>query len=81
MTREEIVEQVNSLLAEEFEVDKKTFSPEDNVKESLNLDSLSFVDLVALIEQTYKVKIPVTDLRNIKTFNDLYDYIMTHLPA
>lgn len=80
MTREEIVTKVNSLLAEEFEVDAATFGPDANVKETLSLDSLSMVDLVALVQQTYKVKIPVTELRNIQTFTDLYDYIESHLP-
>ncbi len=81
MTREDIVAQVNSLLAEEFEVEVTSFEPDANVKDTLNLDSLSLVDLVALVQQTYKVKIPVTELRTIQTFNNLYDYIESHLPA
>lgn len=81
MTREEIIKQVNALLAEEFEIAESDFAPDANVKETLSLDSLSLVDLVALIHQTYKVKIPVTDLRQIKTFDDLYTYIETHIPA
>ncbi len=81
MTREEIVAQVNDLLAEEFEVSASTLLPDANVKDTLNLDSLSLVDLVALVQQTYKVNIPVAELRTIQTFNNLYDYIYTHLPA
>lgn len=80
MTREEIIAKVNGLLAEEFEIDETTFDPEANVKETLSLDSLSLVDLVALVHQTFKVKIPVADLRGIQTFNNLYDYIESHLP-
>lgn len=80
MTREEIVKQVNILLAEEFEVKAEALLPDANVKETLNLDSLSLVDLVALMQQVYKVKIPVTELRNIQTCNNLYDYIESHLP-
>lgn len=81
MTREEIIEKVNTLLAEEFEVEASTLTPDANVKETLSLDSLSLVDLVALIQQSYQVKIPVSDLRQIQTFTDLYDYIESHLPA
>lgn len=80
MTREEIINQVNSILADEFEVEESTITPEANVRETLSLDSLSLVDLVALVQQTYNVNIPVAELRTIKTFNDLYDYIETHLP-
>lgn len=79
MTRQEIVEKVNSLLADEFEVDETLFIPEANVRETLQLDSLSLVDLVAIIQQTYKIKIPVGELREIKTFADLYNYIESHL--
>lgn len=81
MTRNEIIEKVNALLAEEFEVDAEAFTPNANVKDTLSLDSLNLVDLVALIQQNYKVKIPVTDLRTIVTFNDLYDYIESHQPS
>ena len=81
MTREEIVEKVNALLSEEFEVEQEGIEPEANVKETLSLDSLSLVDLVAIIQQTYKIKIQIADLREIKTFNNLYDYIESHLPA
>lgn len=78
MTRENIIEQVNAILAEEFEVDSTLFTPDANVKETLSLDSLSLVDLMAIIQHTYKIKIPVTDLQQIQTFNNLYDYIESH---
>lgn len=79
MTRENIVKEVNNLLAEEFEVDLELFTPDANVRDTLSLDSLSLVDLVAIIQQTYKIKIPVADLKSINTFNDLYNYIESHL--
>ena len=80
MTRNEIIEKVNALLSDEFEVDSSLFTPDANVRDTLSLDSLSLVDLVAIIQHTYKTKIPVTNLRNIHTFTDLYDYIESHLP-
>ncbi len=75
MTREEIIEKVNTVLADEFEVDASTLQPDSNLKETLSLDSLSLVDLVAIIQRTYKIKIPVADFVKIKTLGDLYDYI------
>ncbi|MDO4160874.1 MAG: phosphopantetheine-binding protein [Prevotellaceae bacterium] len=79
MTREEIIEQVNSILSDEFEVESSLFTPDANVKETLELDSLSLVDLVAIIQCTYNIKIPISDLRNIQTFDNLYDYIESHI--
>lgn len=80
-TREEIIAQVNSLLAEEFEIEESDFAPDANLKETLNLDSINLVDLIALVQFTYKITIPVEDLKKIQTFNNLYDYIEQHLPA
>ena len=77
-TREEIITQVNSLLAEEFEIEESEFAPEANLKDTLNLDSINLVDLIALVQFTYKITIPVEDLKKIQTFNDLYDYIEQH---
>ena len=79
MTREEVIAQVNSLLAEEFEIEESEFAPEANLKETLGLDSINLVDLIALVQMTYKITIPVEDLKQIKTFNNLYDYIEQHL--
>jgi len=79
MTREEIISQVNSLLADEFEIEESEFAPEANLKETLNLDSINLVDLIALVQMTYKITIPVEDLKKIQTFSNLYDYIESHL--
>ncbi|MBQ2208386.1 MAG: acyl carrier protein [Prevotella sp.] len=78
MTRQEIIEQVNSLLSEEFEVEQSEFTPEASLKETLQLDSINLVDLIALVQVTYKITIPVNELKQIQTFNDLYDYIEQH---
>ncbi len=80
MTRNEIVEHVNSLLADEFDMESSNFDAEANIKDTLSLDSLSLVDLIALVQQNYKVVIPAAELKSIQTFNNLYDYIETHLP-
>ena len=81
MSRNEIIEQVNSLLSEEFEIEQSEFAPEASLKETLQLDSINLVDLIALVQMTYQITIPVEDLHQIQTFNDLYNYIEEHLPA
>ena len=79
MTREEIIAQVNSMLAAEFDIEESEFTPEASLKETLQLDSINLVDLIALVQMTYKITIPVSDLHQIQTFNNLYDYIEQHL--
>ena len=78
MAREEIIEKVIETLSEEFEVEQDVITPDAVIYDTLQLDSLSLVDLVAVVQYTFKVKIPVADLPSVKTFNDLYDYIESH---
>jgi acyl carrier protein len=80
MTRNEIIEQVNSMLAEEFEIDQSEFTPDASLKDTLQLDSINLVYLIALVQMTYKITIPVNELHQIQTFDNLYDYIEQHLP-
>ena len=80
MTREDIIKQVNSMLSEEFEVEESEFAPDAVLKETLQLDSINLVDLIAMVQMTYKITIPVSDLQQIQPFNNLYDYIEQHLP-
>lgn len=75
MEMQELIQQVNEVLAEEFEVEIEDITPDAIIKETLELDSLSLVDLVALIESTFSVKIQNTELPSIKTFQDLYNFI------
>ena len=75
MEKQELIKQINETLAEEFEVEVSEITPEANIKETLQLDSLSLVDLVALIETTFNVKIKAQEVATILTFENLYDFI------
>lgn len=75
MTKEEIIAKTVNVLSEEFEVDKSKITPEADIKETLDLDSLSLVDLVALIEETFNIKMKGSDLAKTKTFSELYAFL------
>lgn len=74
MTREEIIEKVNEFLVEEFEVDGTLIKPEAPLQETLDLDSLDYVDLVVVIEQNFGFKVQGEDFIDIKNFDDFYTY-------
>ena len=79
MNRQELIERVNEVLAEEFEKEVSDITPDANIKETLELDSLSLVDMVALIESEFGVKIKSQEVVNIKTFETLYDFIQERI--
>ena len=75
MNRQELIEKINRALAEEFEIEVSKISPEAEIKETLDLDSLSLVDMVALVESLFGVEIKGQDIASIKTFESLYNFI------
>ena len=79
MEKQELIEKINSALANEFEVEESVITPEAPIKETLELDSLSLVDLVALIESNFGIKIAGSEVSNIKTFASLYDFVFDRM--
>lgn len=77
--KEQIVEKINDFLIDEFEVEAEDISPEANLKETLELDSLDFVDLVVAIESNFGVKLVGEDFINVTTLQDFYNLIENKL--
>ena len=75
MTKEEIIERINGFLVDEFEVDAEKINPDANLRETLGLDSLDYVDLVVIIESNFGFKVVAEDFINIHTFQNFYDYV------
>jgi len=81
MSREEIIDITNRFLIEEFEVDPGVIQPDADLKESLDLDSLDYVDLVVLIESNFGIKLESKDFTGVVTFDNLYDLIGSKIHA
>ncbi|WP_159022211.1 acyl carrier protein [Formosa sp. L2A11] len=75
MEKEVIIEKINNFLVDEFEVESENITPEANLKEALELDSLDFVDLVVAIESSFGVKLVGEDFVGVLTLQDFYDLI------
>lgn len=77
MNNEETISKINQFLIEEFEVDGATITPAATLKETLELDSLDYVDLVVIIEGNFGIKVKQEDFTSILTFKNLYDYVIS----
>ena len=71
-----IIEKINSFLVSEFEVDPAKIQPAANLRDTLELDSLDYIDLVVVIESTFGFKVKPEDFTNIDTFKSFYDYVI-----
>ena len=79
MKREEIIEKTTGFLSEEFEVERDLILPDNNLQETLGLDSLDYVDLVVVIEDSFGFKVTGEEFKEIVTFSDFYDLIENKL--
>lgn len=76
MDKTEIIEKINGFLVEEFEVEADKIMPEANLRETLELDSLDYIDLVVVIESNFGFKVKPEDFTTITTFQNFYDYVI-----
>jgi acyl carrier protein len=81
MTTAIIIEKINHFLVEEFEVEQELITPAANLKETLELDSLDYIDMVVVIESNFGFKVKPEDFTTIETFQDFYDYVVGRINA
>ncbi|TDW50136.1 acyl carrier protein [Flavobacterium sp. 270] len=81
MNKEDIIARINGFLVDEFEVDNEDIEPDANLKDTLGLDSLDYVDLVVSIEANFGVKLVEADFVGIASFQSFYDLIEAKLKA
>ena len=75
MTREQIIETTKGFLSEEFEVEESLIVSENNLHETLDLDSLDYVDLVVVIQDNFGFKATADDFKAVTSFEDFFDLV------
>jgi len=79
MSKDEIIERMIDFMVDEFEVDADAIQPDANLKDTLGLDSLDYVDLVVSIDANFGVKLVEADFAGIASFQSFYDLIENKL--
>jgi len=75
MDKSSIISKVNEFLEEEFEVENEDITGDANLKDTLELDSLDYVDLVVSVESNFGVKLDAEDFVDVVTLQNFYDLI------
>jgi acyl carrier protein len=78
MTPEEIIDKINSIMVNDFEIEPSRLKPEAALKADLGLDSLDGVDLVVAVEREFHICIEEEEARSMTRMRDIYDYITKH---
>jgi acyl carrier protein len=77
MTDQEIIELINTSLAEEFELKLADMQPEAHLFEVLGLDSLDTVDMVIVLEAAFGFTIREEEsIRRIRTLGDIHEFVI-----
>lgn len=76
-----IFEKLKDIIAEQLSVDADQVTPEANIQDDLGADSLDIVDLITTIEDEFDVSIPDEAVEEIKTVNDIVNFVEKNADA
>ena len=74
-TREEIEKELKSILVEDFEINESKITPDANLFEDLEFDSIDAVDLAVRLQDYTQKKISHDNFKQIRTVKDVVDAI------
>lgn len=72
MVDQEIVDRVNELMSQGFEIPTDKLKPDATLMADLGLDSLDAVDMLVILEEKLNTKIEGERLVKVKTLGDVY---------
>lgn len=75
MTESSIEKKVKEIVAEVFSVNPQDIKDDTNFVTDLRAKSSDIVELLALLEEEFKIEIPLADAMKNKTVGDAWRYI------
>ena len=80
-TKEDIFEEVRTILCSEFDFDSDEVLPTSHLIDDLDLDSIDAIDLAARLEETVGLELEEQQLRELRLVQDVVDVVYAHLDA
>lgn len=75
LSKDTILKELTKILTEDFEIDEKQITPDANLFEDLELDSIDAVDLAVRVQQFTHKKISPENFKQIRTIDDIVNAI------
>ena len=72
-------EKVKEIMVNTLSCDEEKIAPEARIQEDLSIDSLDAVELVMALEEEFDIKIPDSELGNMKTVQDIVACVEKYL--
>ena len=74
-----VLEKVKMILSNQFDVEEDSITPETNIADDLNADSLDVVDMLMSLEDEFDVEIPDEEIEKMRTVGVVVSYIEEHM--
>ncbi len=75
MDRQSLIEEINQVMVEGFELDPDQLTPQARIVDDLELDSLDAIDMLVFLEDKIKIKVDAETFRSVKTLDDVYNVV------
>ena len=76
MTEQEIYRLLRDTLIELFEIEPERITPDTNLYEDWEIDSIDAIDLIDRIKRETGRKLQAEDFRNVRTVNDVVQAVL-----
>ena len=77
----DLEQRVSAIIVEQLGASREEIVPEASFTDDLGVDSLTMVELVMAMEETFDIEIPDEDAEKIQTIGDAVSYVKEKLEA
>lgn len=74
----QIFEKIRDLLAEQLDIPADSITPESDIIDDLEADSLTVLDMVMMLEDEFDIEIPDEDVEKLRTVGSVVSYVEDH---
>lgn len=79
MEKAEIEEKVRAFLIDDLEIEEDKIFPDSRLKEDMGIDSLDYVDIVAVVLSTFGIRLNLETMKEVKTLSQFIDHLDAEL--
>lgn len=79
MEKKEIEEKVRAFLIDDLEIEEDKIFPDSRLKEDMGIDSLDYVDIVAVVLSTFGIRLNLETMKEVQTLSQFIDYLDAEL--
>jgi acyl carrier protein len=82
MSEDEIRERIFEILHRIApEADLERLDPNENIRETLDIDSFDFLNVLVALDEKFGVNIPESDYRQVSTLKGMVSYLNKYTPS